>query len=185
MNVIIVSGAEATCKSDIAKRLATELHYSYYSKDIIKEAMFDQLGQEHSTWNYLWYESKAKDVFFDEIKKLVDTNRDMILETNFKGKDKEVLQNIIDHSADIREIHCYTRGLISFRRAVRRNESGRRHPGHHDRRWYPKVFIQSLLRTVGVRIGAHKPVGIGPHLLELDTSKYPDLDFNQVVAFTK
>lgn len=185
MNVVIISGAEATCKSDLAKRLATELEYNFLSKDVIKEAMYDELHQQHSTWDFNWYEARAKGAFFDSIESLADRQINMILESNFIGSDKKRLLDILGEHADIREVHCYTRGFISFKRAVRRNESGRRHPGHHDRRWYPKVFIQSTLRIVGIRVGAHRSVSLNDKVISLDTSYYPEIDLHRVISFVK
>lgn len=183
MNLILISGAEATCKSDLGKRLSRELQYVYQSKDTIKEAMFDR--QERSTWNYGWYESEAKQVFFRDIERLINSNTNAVIESNFIGEDKRRLKKLIADGVNLKEIHCCADGLTSFRRAVQRNESGRRHPGHHDRRWYPKILFQSLLHAVGINIGAHKPVNVQGDVLILDTTHYPDIDFGSVIKFAQ
>ena len=41
MNVLIVSGPEATGKTAVGKTISQKLGYQYLSKDMIKEAMFD------------------------------------------------------------------------------------------------------------------------------------------------
>lgn len=183
MNLVLISGAEATCKSDIGKHLAREIDYTYQSKDCIKEDMYDKA--ERSTWNYGWYEAKAKQAFFSDIEKLINSNTNAIIESNFIGNDKKQLEQLIGNNISLKEIHCYADGLTSFKRAVRRNESGRRHPGHHDRRWYPKILFQSLLHAAGINIGAHKEVGIQDDVLFLNTTHYPDIDFDSIVEFTK
>lgn len=183
MNLILISGAEATCKTDLSKRLVQALGYKYQSKDHIKEAMFDK--HERSTWNYSWYESRAKAEFFEEIQGFISTKTDVIIESNFSGQDREKLKSLISEGVILKEIHCYARGMTGFKRAVHRNETGSRHSGHHDRRWYPKVFIQSLLHSVGINIGAHKPVKLGDEILNLDTTIYPGINFNKVIEFVR
>ncbi len=183
MKLILISGAEATCKSDIGKRLSNELGYIYQSKDLIKEAMYDK--GEQSTWKYGWYESQAKQVFFNDIAKLIHDKSDAIIESNFIGEDRTRLARLINENVLLKEIHCYADGLHSFKRAVRRNESGSRHSGHHDRRWYPKIFIQSFLHAVGIDLGAHKHIGITDDVLMLNTTEYPNVDFEEIVEFAK
>lgn len=69
MQLVIISGAEATCKSTIGKHVAQETGFKYLSKDVIKEALFDSV--QHTTWDYRWYESRAKAAFFKELQALV------------------------------------------------------------------------------------------------------------------
>lgn len=181
MKLLIISGAEATCKSDLGRRLAKKLKCAHRSKDAIKEAMYDK--QNHSTWDFQWYEQRAKDVFFRDIESFIVGNTDAIIESNFIGSDKKRLLRLLAADTEVVEVHCFTKGFISFRRAVHRNESGTRHRGHHDRRWYPKIFLQSLFHMVGISVGAHRPIAINNNVLMLDTSSYPDIDFDRVVAF--
>ena len=49
MNLVIVSGPEATGKSGIAQEVAQLLGYKYQSKDVIKEQMFDQGSHDTTT----------------------------------------------------------------------------------------------------------------------------------------
>lgn len=183
MNLILISGAEATCKSDIGGRLAKELGYAYQSKDHIKENMYDT--GEKSTWNYGWYESEAKQTFFNDIAELISSDTDAVIESNFIGEDKKKLEQLLRINVKLKEIHCYADGLTSCKRAVRRNESGRRHAGHHDRRWYPKILFQSSLHALGIDVGAHKPAKIQPSILMLNTTQYPNIDFDSVIEFAR
>ncbi|NCU37689.1 hypothetical protein EOL96_01325 [Candidatus Saccharibacteria bacterium] len=61
MNLIIVSGPEATGKTYIARQISSQLGYAYQSKDVIKETIYDTYTR--STWDYGWYESEAKQEF--------------------------------------------------------------------------------------------------------------------------
>jgi len=180
MNLIIVSGAEATGKTTIAKTLAKALGYSYHSKDVIKESLFNT--QKHSTWDFAWYESMAKNQFFTDIETIARSKNNAIIESNFLGDDKERLRVLLGDSVNLLEIHCYSDGLSSFKRVVKRNESKARHPGHHDRRWYPKIFIQSIFHNLGVNIGAHKPLNLSDNTICVNTTDIANVDYGQLMS---
>lgn len=181
MRLIVISGAEATCKSALAEYIAKQLGYSYCGKDIVKEKLFDTEG--HNTWDFKWFESKAKETFFKIVKDLIDKNQDTIIESNFIGKDKLRLSKLITPEVELVEIHCYTKGYKSFKHFVERNESKKRHAGHHDRRWYPKVGLQATMHSLRVNIGAHKPMGLSKKVMGLDTTNFPKIDYEEVVHF--
>lgn len=179
MKLIIISGAEATGKSAIGKYIADKLRYAYHAKDIIKERMFDT--ENVSTWRYGWYEKRAKDAFFDEIKIYVDKGESLVLESNFIGEDKKRLLEILSSKAiDISEIHCYTKGIVSFRRFVRRNETKARHPGHHDRRWYIPVLINAIFSNLKI-YDAHAPVKLSNKILCVDTTDFSSINNEEII----
>ncbi len=181
MKLIVISGAEATCKSSIGKELAKKLGYQYQSKDTIKEVLFDT--KAYSTWNFKWYEQQAKMVFFRDIEKFINNQNDAIIESNFIGEDKTQLAELVTTDIELIEIHCSTRGYISFRHFVERNESRKRHPGHHDRRWYPKVLFQTTMHILNINIGAHNPVGLSTKIMNLDTTHFPSVDYKEIIQF--
>lgn len=180
MHIVIVSGPEATGKSTIAKKISADLGYTYLSKDVIKENLYDTC--KRSTWDHQWYEQKAKRQFFKQIKNSIETKKDIIIESNFDTVDKDALTNIMPQSSTVSEIYCFSRGFTSFRRFVRRNESGNRHKGHHDRRWYFRVFCQDCARLFGSD-WPHYPVAINNKLMRLDTTKITEINFEMIKLF--
>jgi len=179
MKLILISGAEATCKSAIGQELEKRLGYTYQSKDAIKEALFDK--KPFSTWDFKVYERQAKDLFFHDIESTIRRHENTIIESNFIGEDKTQLEKLITKDVELIEVHCHTKGYVSFKRFVKRNESKKRHPGHHDRRWYPKVLFQTTMHILHVDIGAHKPVGLSKQVISFDTTKYPNVDFDALI----
>lgn len=182
MQLVIISGPEATGKSEIGRRLAEQTDYRYESKDKIKETLFDEAP--HSTWDYAWYEDKAKQQFFNRLDHLVAAQANCIVESNFIGTDKARLKESLSPKAHITEIYCTAKGMTSFKRFVRRNESGRRHKGHHDRRWYIKVFFQDCLRYFGVQ-WPYGPVGLTEKFLKVDTTDFSKVDFQAIAEFVQ
>ena len=182
MHIVIVSGPEATGKSAIANKLSKELNYSYLSKDVIKEKLYDT--RKHSTWDHAWYEQEAKRQFFEQIRIATEAKQDVIIESNFDTADKDKLAGIMPQGCTISEIYCSSRGFTSFKRFVRRNESGNRHRGHHDRRWYLKVFSQDCARLFGSD-WPHYPVALSDKLLRLNTTKIAEVDYEKIKLFLK
>lgn len=182
MRLIIVSGPEATGKTEVGKEVARRLDCKYKSKDMIKEKLFNT--ENHNTWDYGWYEKKAKKDFFKDISSLVKNDSDAVIESNFIGKDKTQLSNSLNTEVMLTELYCETKGLTSFKRFIHRNESGKRHKGHHDRRWYFKVLAEDLLRYLRIR-WPHKPSGLTKKLLIIDTTDFQKVNYEEITAFIK
>ena len=178
MNLIIVSGPEATGKTFIGKSIAKTTGYQYVSKDMIKESLFDKL--KHSTWDYAWYEEKAKQELFRQISEQVKNDVDIVVESNFISKDHARLQAYLQLDTTVREVFCFSKGMTTLKRFVARNESGQRHRGHHDRRWYPKVLLENLLQYFGIRWPS-KPSELSETLLEVNTTDLTKVDIQELI----
>jgi predicted kinase len=180
MYLVIVSGPEATGKTTVGKTVAHLLGYQYHSKDMVKEKLFDTEVQ--NTWHYAWYENKAKDQFFTTIEQLIAQGTSAVIESNFIGADRQRLADCLNSDTIVTELYCTTKGMTSFKRFVRRNESGVRHKGHHDRRWYIRILCQNLLRYVHIT-GSHKPLGFTKQLLVVDSTDFFAIDYQKIVEF--
>lgn len=126
---------------------------------------------------------KQKNYFFSDIQHFIQNGNDFVIESNFIGKDKDRLSKVLPADAEVVEVHCYARGLSSFIRAVKRNETKERHPGHHDRRWYPKILFQSSMHSIGINIGAHNSVALSHKIKNVDTTDLEAIDFDQILGF--
>ena len=181
MNLVIVSGAEATGKSAVGKYIAQKLSYTYYAKDVIKEHLFDT--ESTTTWKYGWYEKLAKTKFFSGLAVYIEEDQDLVLESNFIGDDKKHLQKLLHgKTVNIVEVHCFTQGFVSFRRFVSRNESRKCHPGHHDRRWYVLVFWNTLISNLKIH-DLHAPVKLSSKTMYVDTTSFEVIDMDKIVKF--
>ena len=182
MKLVIVSGPEATGKTMVGKKISDMLGYPYQSKDMIKEALFDT--ETRSTWDYSWYEDKAKDNFFNVIEQFIEHGTSAVIESNFIAEDRQRLTKCQNKDTLVSEIYCRTKGLTSFKRFVRRNEGGARHKGHHDRRWYPTVLSQDLLQYFGIS-WLHKPLGFSERLYIVDSTDFSKIDYEEIVDYIK
>ncbi len=181
MKLIIISGAEATGKSEIGKHVARGLNCIYYAKDVVKEHLFDT--ESISTWKYSWYERKAKEEYFNGLAGYLENDKDLVLESNFIGNDKKHLEKLLNgKTMTIVEVHCYARGLTSFKRFVMRNESKMRHPGHHDRRWYLPVLWNAIMSDLKIH-DAHAPMQLSNKIMYVDTTQFEAVDKDEIVRF--
>jgi len=181
MKLLIVSGPEASGKTAIANVLAERLGYAYQSKDAIKEPMYD--SGEHDTNDSAWFEERAKQAFFDQISAFVTTETNAVIESNFIGHDRQRLIDCIG-DADVAEIYCTARGFTSFRRFVARNESGRRHKGHHDRKWYWNIFWHDVARIFDIE-WPYRPLGLSDKSARLDTTDFSKINYEQLLEFAR
>lgn len=182
MQLVIVSGQEATGKTEVAKKVAQLLGYEYISKDVIKEKLFDTANK--STWDYGWYEKNAKKQFFADITDSVSKGSSTVIESNFIGEDKSRLMGCLKEEVALKELYCEAKGLTSFTRFVHRNESGNRHRGHHDRRWYLKIFIEDILQYMNIRWPS-KPSELTQKLLVVDTTDFTKVNYEKITDFLK
>lgn len=182
MQLIIISGSEATGKTKMGKAIADILDCDYRGKDDIKEAMFDE--HSRSTWHAKWYDNQAKTVLFNDLARAIINNKSIIIESNFIGQDKNKLEALLKSNTEVVEIHCIAKGFTSLKRFIKRNESGKRHKGHHDRRWYLNVFLQDSLRMIGID-WPYRPMNLKGRILKVDTTDFKTVNYNEIAEFIK
>lgn len=180
MKVILISGPSATGKSQLAMKYSKQLGYEYIGKDTIKEKIFDR--EKHNSWDWKWYEKKAKQQFFDEIETALRNNKSVIAESNYIKSDKAWIEKSIAKASDVREVYVTANGIKRVWRFIKRNETGNRHKYHHDRRWYFSEFIDGLAGLFGVELRYH-PVGINNNLIRIDTTNFENLNYEKLDHF--
>jgi predicted kinase len=179
MRLIIVSGATATGKTTLAKIIADNLGYTLYTKDAIKEEIYDSQKENHG---YFWYERKAKDAFFSSIQRDISIGKSIVIENNFMRSDKRRLKSLLNKNVQVIEIYCKARGFTRLKRFINRGEITQRHKAHSDRKWYPTVFIGSLLNYIGIQ-WPYGPVGISNKILNLDTTDVSKINIKKITKF--
>jgi predicted kinase len=181
MQLIIISGAPASGKTALGQKLAAKLGYEFYSKDVIKEALFD--ARPKTTHKYLWYEEQANARFLKAITDSISRNASIIIDSDFvRTSDRRQLLACLSKNVSVAEIHCHAKGLTRLRRYIKRNEAGARHKGHHDRRWYPSMFMNMLLSYAGVA-WPYQSLDISGKKLLVDTTDFSKINYQDIVAF--
>lgn len=173
--LIVIEGLSCTGKSTLAEKISTEFNLPYFSKDMFKELMFDEIGYRDREWSKKLGRA-SYDILYLVAKKLLAAGQSVVLESNFKRDfDRPRLEELREKVGfKVLEILCYAEGKVVFERFKERALSGKRHPGHVDHLCLEEQE-KILLR------GRAEPLGLG-ELIELDTTDLGKIDYGEVLA---
>lgn len=179
--IIIVLGPSASGKTTLSQKLSTALQLPYFSKDDIKERLFDSLGWTDREWSQkLGLVSII--LQFDILAQELRAGRSCIVETNFvPAWDTPRFQALMEqYPYTPLQILCRAEGPILLDRFKQRATAGDRHPGHVDDTNY-NAYKDQLLHDTPM------PLDLPGDVLRVDTSDFatvPEADIiEQVRAF--
>ena len=172
---IVLFGPPGAGKSCVGQSLSEKLGALYYSKDEIKEVLFDSLGIKNSAWSRQLAVT-ANDILFSLIQKSLLISQDLIVETNISlEKDiKSVYEIFSRNSNALVEIYLTADKNTLMDRVVNRWNSGARHIGHVDNR---------RLNDIEAYIDNEEsvPINLGHKLIKIDSSSTTISELEQKV----
>jgi predicted kinase len=157
---IVVSGAPGAGKTLLARPLAAELRVPLLSKDVVKEALFDELGIGDRLWSRRMGRASMTVLY-----RIAATTPTAVIEAVFH-RDVSI-DDLTALDKPLIELHCQLDPEIAIARFEQRADH-ERHPGHLDSR-QPRNKLEELVNE-GCR-----PLGLGGPLLEVDTSSEVDV----------
>jgi predicted kinase len=174
---IIISGLPCTGKTTIARKLSQKYSLPLFSKDDVKESLFDSLGWEDRKWSKK-IGMATYPILYHFIESQLKARKSFIVESNFHPKyDSEkflVLKK--KYSFDALIIQCQCEGTILLDRFVKRSNSGERHEGHLDHLNIEEFKDQLLLGELEI-------LDIGAKVFELETSDYENIYTREIEQF--
>ena len=189
MNLIIVSGSPGTGKTTLSKELLKKYNYSFLSKDLFKEKLFEEYGFE-SAEEKKKLDKKAEQIFFDELKNNVDNNIDTIVDKWLQGI--SYVKNIISKEhVNLIFIRLTCLPAIACERYNKRIIAGERPVSFIALNRYPvdiNTVLEKTMTTEAMKEKAFRRFdrsGI-ENLIEIDTSNIGnqfDLIFKEITAF--
>lgn len=180
-NLIVVTGYPASGKSSLANRLAKRLGLPYFSKDVIKERLFDSLARPDECRKT----EIARDLsstlsrtsialLLDVVPPLLRAGQSLIIEANFdRGRDSSALREAAQIRSRVIQIVCQCPEELLRHRFLERIERGSRHACHDDR-----AYLQEFEERI--RGGPCSALEIRGDVIDVDTSRFNEALVNQL-----
>jgi len=169
--LIVVSGPPCGGKTTIGRTVAREFSLPFFSKDDIKESLFDSLGWSDRAWSKkLGIGSEV--LLFESVGKLLDAGVSVVAESAFRPEyDIPRFEELgRKYSFDTLQVFCIAENSILVSRFLERAVSPDRHPGHVESA--NRVEFEQYLTS-----GVWQPLPLGGQVIEINTGDWGKVDF--------
>ena len=189
MVCILVCGLPATGKSTMAAYLSKQLGIPMFSKDAIKERLFDTLGFS-SREEKVRLGVAAMEILYDCARTCLSCGQSVILENNFEDTSREGLATLLAACpCEVITVHMTGDLRAIYARFAQRDQSPERHRGHVVNDCYPeKPGSASAHRTMPYEAFAASMLGRGMDRLpwdgpcvRVDTTDFDKVDREDVL----
>jgi len=131
--LILISGMPASGKSTLAAELAGELRIPLFTKDDLKEILFDAGRYSEETIDEPTSDrlgSQAMTILYYNAERLLDAGVSVLLESNFQADLASHQLEPFLSRANVRQIYCQLPVELIVERFQERQEQDERHPVH-------------------------------------------------------
>jgi predicted kinase len=172
--LVVVSGAPGSGKTTLAGRLADDCHFRLLSKDIIKEALADAIGNPDSVAVSSTLGAGAYAAMFAITRRLLESGVDVTVESNFRRGQSEPELGELAVDTDARLVHCVAEPSAIRSRYGRRARE--RHPVHLD-----AARVEDVVDDLAA--GRYEPLDVAWPLLVVSTDDGYRPSYDIVRAF--
>jgi len=178
--LIIMHGGPATGKTTVGVPLAERFGIPYISKDGVKEPMFDSIGIP-TGWPYEETLSgrKMDDASIQILLYLIEAQMKAgcgcVIDSTFQAPTAPAIRDLAEqYGFTPIQIVCTADVEVVAARYRSRFENNERHPGHQDKRLSDDFDAEAVAKLF-------KPLDIGGHMLNVDSTEFTDQDFESLV----
>jgi predicted kinase len=171
MKLIIITWLPATWKTTLWQKISHKYKLPFFSKDTIKEIMFDFIWSKEDIWKEKISQS-SYEILYHILEQNLIADNSVILESNFIPEFSNRVFNKLreKYSFDILQIKCNSQWEVLFERFRERSLWLDRHEWHNDRNNI-EAWKETLLDW---RIEA---LDIWWELINLDTTNFENINY--------
>ena len=179
--IFIMQGGPATGKTTVGQRLARSLKIPYFSKDGVKEPIFDDVGcpvalETDEPLSGRKMDNAAISILFYLIEMQAQAGSACIIDSTFEARHTPKLKALkSQYPFTPVQIICRADASELEKRYKRRAETGERHPGHLDHVLSDAFDMEQLELTF------QQPLDIGGHVLSVDSTDFKEEDYQKLL----
>lgn len=193
-NILILQGGPATGKTTLGKKIAKEFQFPYFSKDNIKELIFDFIGlpttpallNDNTSQNSSYDENEGKlsgmkmdeasvAILFQLIEAQIQVKKSCIVDCTFDEIHSSTFKKLKSKYFFFPiQIYCYADLDVLSQRYKERAATRERHPGHFD-----NLLLQSFLEDPSrYDLG---PIDIEGAMFSINTTNHTSKDYDELI----
>ncbi len=168
--MLIVSGAPATGKTTLGKRIASDFALPFLSRDDIKESLYDTIGAGERDWSRQLGIASIQLLFY-VVERLLEVGQGLVVESNFYDRyDTPRFEAVLArYAAHAVQIHCTAAAPVVVARYRDRASTSERHPGHLGAAVLPEL-------RAGLREATWGPLRLAVPCITVNTTDFATLD---------
>lgn len=178
--IIIISGAPATGKTTLGKKLSAKYNIPFISKDALKERIFDNLGWSDKAWS-LKVSAASHRIMDYFIAEELKAGHSVIVESNFKQHiDSGRFHKFqTEFGCELVQIFCWAEGEVIFKRFMDRIGTTKRHAGQVE-----AISADEIRRGFIESGGRDTPLDI-ERTIELNTTDFNTIKYEPIYRAIK
>lgn len=172
--LVIVSGAPASGKTTLGRRLAEDFQLPFIGKDDIKEILFETLGWSDRAWS-IKLGIATYHLLYQAVEVQLRAQRSLVVESNFRAGSALARFLALQETYGFEpfQIICRADRDVILARYLARAQAGQRHPGHIDHVVHSEMLASMTEEEFGV-------MPIGGASVVVDTTNFAAVNFEHV-----